>query len=166
MADSRDESDRLAALAACAVMDTPREGAFDCIVFTVAQLFRVPMALLALVDDSRVWAKASVGPISRDIARSKSLCTAVVEGKTLIVAEDATVDPRFASQAAVAPQDRIRFFAGAPLKGPDDYVVGALCVFDHHTRTVPERQQAQLLQFAAQTSELLRSRIAGGIRPG
>ena len=99
----------MAALAACAVLDTGREAAFDSIVFTVAQLFRAPMAMLTLIDSSRVWAKATVGPLVREWARHEVFCNAFVvddldgvlakaaaEGVAAIGREDGDENGRFA----------------------------------------------------------------------
>ena len=156
---AKDESARLAALASSAIMHTPREAAFDNIVFTAAQLFRVPIAVLALVDDKVAWAKSLVGPMPVEQPRNQALCTPVVETGQLLVVEDTTVDARFAALANQMDELPLRFFAAAPLFGPDRQPVGALAVFDRHPRNVPERQQAQLVQLAQEAGELLRLRV-------
>ena len=156
---AKDESARLAALASCAIMHTPREAAFDNIVFTAAQLFRVPVAVLALVDDKVAWAKALVGPMPVERPRGRTLCTQVIETGQLLVIEDTTVDARFAALATQMDEQPLRFFAGAPLFGPGRQPVGALAVFDRHPRTAPERQQVQLVQLAQEAGELLRLRV-------
>ena len=157
----KDEDARLAALKSCAVMHTPREAAFDHIVFTAAQLFRVPIAMLALVDDRVVWAKSQVGPMAQERPRAETICTQVVEAGQLLVIEDTTVDARFLHLPSLHEEPPLRFFAGAPLLGPDRQTIGTLAVFDHHPRTVSERQQAQLAQLAHEAGELLRLRVPG-----
>lgn len=156
---SRDEARRVAALDACSVLGTVREAAFDSIVFTVAQLFRVPMASLTLVDRERVWCKAAVGRLPMDVARLESFSQHVVDARELLVVEDATQDARFSSLPFVVEPPHIRFLVGAPLIGPNDQVVGALCAMDLLPRGAPERQQSQLLQLAHEGSELLRMRV-------
>ncbi len=155
----RDERARLASLVACAVMDTPREAAFDNIVFTLAQLFRVPIALLTLVGETRVWAKALVGPISPEWVRSETFCQFIVESETILIVEDAAADPRFAVLSGVRDEPYVRFMAGAPVLGPDRHVIGTLCAIDRLPRTVTDRQRANLLTLAAQAGELLRLRV-------
>ena len=157
--EARDERERLAALAACAIMDTPRESAFDNLVFTAAQLFRVPMAMLTLVGDTRVWVKSCVGPLPREWDRSNSFCHMVVESDQLLIVEDATTDSRFARTPGVMEPPHIRFCASAPLHGPSQHVIGALCVVDLHPRSVPDRQKTQLQQLAREAGELLRMRV-------
>lgn len=158
---AKDESARLAALASCAIMHTPRESAFDNIVFTAAQLFRAPVAILSLVDDKVAWAKAYVGPVPIERPRDETLCAQVVEAGQLLVIEDTTVDARFAALAPSLDGLQLRFFAGAPLFGPGRQPVGALAVFDRHPRNVPERQQVHLVQLAHEAGELLRLRVPG-----
>ena len=140
-------------------MHTPREASFDNIVFTAAQLFRVPAAVLMLVDDKVAWAKSMVGLMPVEWPRNQTLCTQVVETGQLLVIEDTTVDARFAALASPLNEQPLRFFAGAPLFGPGRQPVGALAVFDRHPRTVPERQQIQLMQLAQEAGELLRLRV-------
>ena len=155
------EAARLAALAACDVLYTGREPAFDNVVFTLAQMFRVPMAMLTLVSQDRVWAKAKVGALQAEWQRTETFCRVVVEAGEVLIVEDASLDPRFATMACVLDEPRIRFCASAPLHGPGGHAIGALCALDRHARTVPDRQRSQLVQIAHEASELLRIRVPG-----
>ena len=157
--EARDERERLAALEACAIMDTPREPAFDNLVFTAAQLFRVPMAMLTLIGSTRVWVKACVGPLPTEWDRPHSFCQIVVDTNQMLIVEDATSDGRFTQTAGVLTPPHIRFCASAPLHGPSQHVIGALCVVDRHPRSVPDRQKIQLMQLAREAGELLRMRV-------
>lgn len=155
----RDEGSRLAALAACAILDTPRETPFDNIVFTTAQLFRAPMAALTLVDADRVWVKAAVGPIGKEFARASSFCQYIIESSAITIVEDATLDPRFAMLPIVTGGPRIRFVAGVPLRGPGGHLIGTLCAFDRQPRSVAHTQRVHLAQLAVEASELLCLRV-------
>ena len=152
------EQRRLAAVSACGVLDTPREPAFDNIVFVAAQLFRVPMAKLAVVAEDRVWLKASVGRLRQNIPRTEAFCPAVIERGELLVVEDALSDNRFTTLPMVATDPHVRFYAGVPLHGPERQLVGTLSVLDTHPRTVPERARNQLLQLALEAETLLNQR--------
>lgn len=154
-----DEDARLAALAACAVMHTPRETRFDNLVFTAAQLLRTPLAILSLVSADRVWIKASVGPIAKEWSRQASFCHYVIQSNEVTIVEDASTHPQFAALACVAGDAAIRFVAGAPLRGPGKHHIGALCAFDRSPRTLSETQRRQLIQLAIEASELLCLRV-------
>ena len=153
------EQRRLAALAACNVLDTPREPSFDNIVFITAQLFRVPMAQLAFVTENRVWLKASVGRLQQNVPREAAFCPAVIGLNALLVVEDAFTDQRFAQLPMVTAQPPVRFYAGVPLHGPQAQVVGTLSVLDNAPRTVPDRARNQLLQLAGEVDALLNQRV-------
>lgn len=155
---SDQEVARLKAVHACVVIDTPRETSFDSIVFTAAQLFRVPMAMLAIVDEDRVWLKSSVGPLPKEWARRQSLCTLVVETGQMLVVEDTLADSRYSQVAMVGGPPNVRFYAGIPLLGPENLPIGTLSVLDRMPRTVPERARTQLQQLAREAQGLLKRR--------
>ena len=152
------EQRRLAAVEACEVLDTPREAAFDNIVFIAAQLFRVPMAKLAVVAKDRVWIKASVGRLPQNLPLNAAFCHTVVETGNVLVIEDALSDQRFAKFPMVAAPPHVRFYAGVPLHGPGAEIVGTLSVLDNAPRTVPDRARSQLLQLAREAEVLLSQR--------
>ena len=114
------EQRRLAAVDACEMLDTPREAAFDNIVFIADQLFRGPMAKLAVVARDRVWIKAGVGRLPQNTPLKAAFCQAVVETGSLLVVEDALTDQRFANLPMVATPPHVRFYAGVPLHAPGD----------------------------------------------
>ncbi len=157
-----DEEARLAALAACSIVGTPREPAFDGIVFTAAQLFRVPIAMVTMIGAKTVWSKAGVGPIAQTSDREQSFCSWLVGRRDVLIVEDAVNDGRFARLDSVVREPRVRFCAAAPVFSADGYVVGCISVQDRHPRSVPDRQRFQLQQLARDVGELLRVRLKFG----
>jgi hypothetical protein len=55
------EVDRLAALRAYGVLDTPREAAFDEITEVASLVCKAPIALVSFVEDTRQFFKSEVG---------------------------------------------------------------------------------------------------------
>lgn len=155
---SEDEIARLRAVNACGVIDTPRESSFDSIVFTAAQLFRVPMAMLAIVTRDRVWLKSCVGPLPPEWPRHESFCTVVVDRNQMLVVEDTTIDSKYAQAPMVGNAPNVRFYAGIPILGAGNQPIGTLSVLDRHPRTVPERARTQLQQLAREAEDLLKRR--------
>jgi PAS domain S-box-containing protein len=129
------EAKRLEALLALGILDTPREERFDRITRTAVRLFGMPKSFLALVDETRAWVKASFGTDILEVPREASIGGLAIESDTPLVVPDTSAHPRFADHPLVVGPDRIRSLVANPLRTPDGYPVGALCVMDtepHH----------------------------------
>ncbi|MDY7231376.1 ATP-binding protein [Hyalangium rubrum] len=145
-----DEPRRLQALHRLCLLDTPAELRFDRIVRTAAQVFRVPMALVSLVDGERQWFKARVGLDGADsTSRSVSFCGHAILTPDTFVVLDALKDPRFFDNPFVTGAPHVRFYAGHPVRAPDGSAVGTLCLLDSKVRDFSEEQCKLLVDMAA-----------------
>src|SRR5690349_14509513 len=115
--DSAHERDRLAALSAYGVMDTPPERDYDDIAELAASLCGTPIALVSLVDSERQWFKARVGLEAWETDRESSFCAHDLDGDEIMEVPDARVDRRFVDNPLVTGDPFVRFYAGAPLIG-------------------------------------------------
>ena len=128
------EADRVAALYEYAILDTPREDAFDNVVRLIARVFDAPIAVVNLIDIDRQWFKAEVGLGVRETPLETSFCAhALLQSEGMVVA-DATTDPRFACNPLVTGDANLRFYAGRLLVTPDGLPLGTLCVLDDKPR--------------------------------
>lgn len=134
------ESQRLAALRACAILDTAPHPAFDCLTRAAALAFDAPIALVALIDADRQWFKSVLGMTVRETPRSISFCSHTIEGFEPMVVPDATRDARFVHSPLVTGPPHVRFYAGAPLIDQDGYALGTLCILDTRPRSLPSEQ--------------------------
>lgn len=139
-----DEADRLAALRALDVLDTPAEPALDDIVKIVSELCKVPIALISLVDAERQWFKAKVGIDAAETSRDLAFCAHAILQPDLFVVPDTHQDPRFADNPFVTGAPNVRFYAGAPLRLPDGHPIGTLCAIDSVPRTLSPDARAAL----------------------
>jgi GAF domain-containing protein len=130
------EAERLAALYALLILDTPPEQRFDRIVTFAAGEFDVPVALLTLVDRDRQWFKASTGIAACETRRDISFCGHAILQPEIMVVPDARLDERFADNPLVTGETGIRFYAGAPLILPSGAALGTLCLIDRRPRTL------------------------------
>jgi len=140
----RDEADRMRALHALGILDTPPEAAFDDLVKLTARLLDVPTVVLNLVDERRQWAKAGVNHLP-SAPREHSFCSHAILGDDVMVVPDARRDPRFADNPTVA--GGLRFYWGAPLRA-DGHRVGTLCVAGDRPRT-PGAEELETLGVLA-----------------
>ena len=69
-----DEAERLLALYSTRILDTEPEEEFDRITRIAAQLLKVPIALVSLVDTERQWFKSKVGLDVTQTRRDISFC--------------------------------------------------------------------------------------------
>lgn len=130
-----DEAERLAALRALLILDTPPEERFDRIVQFAAGEFDVPMAMISLVDRDRQWFKSRVGfDAVCETHRDVSFCAHAVHSGELLLVPDARRDVRFHDNPVVVSGPRVRFYAGAPLALKNGAVMGTLCVLDTRER--------------------------------
>lgn len=157
------ETDRLAALYALDILDSPAEEDFDDIVKLASNVCDAPMSLVSLVDTDRQWFKARVGTDLTETDRDISFCAHAVLGRDLLVVPDATKDRRFADNPLVDQEGGIRFYAGAPLLTSDGFTLGTLCVLDREPRRLDIEQLQALRALARQVTsqmELRRHAVA------
>ena len=133
------EGERLQALGALRILDTPPEERFDRITSLAARVLRVPKAYISMVDGDREWLKSQVGMQTQQNPRDMSFCGHVILGDRPMVLADATADPRFRDNPLSDGPDGIRAYAGVPLTSEGGYNVGAFCVADHRVRSVQRR---------------------------
>ena len=141
-----DERARLRALDALQVLDTPREERFDRLVELVKELFRVPVVAVTLIDEERLWAKASTGLPVSSIPRRDSVCTVTIERDEPLVVPDLTSDTRFNGSPTLAGSG-LKFYAGQPLHA-GDHQVGVLCVMGYEEREM-DAAELRLLRTLA-----------------
>jgi diguanylate cyclase (GGDEF)-like protein len=147
--DANAEFERLNALRRYAILDTPPEGVFDRITALAAEMLEVPVAVVSIVDTSRVWMKSLHGPFPhREIGRLPALCGAAIGHDGVYVVENASADPRTQEHPLVAGPFGLEFYAGVPLRTHDGHVLGMLSCMDTRPRGAT-RQQLRLLETLA-----------------
>ena len=90
------EVNRVAALHALQVLDTPAEGEFDALVRAAALVCGVPIALISLIDNDRQWFKARMGLDATETPRNLAFCAHAILDEQIFEVPNALKDPRFA----------------------------------------------------------------------
>ena len=130
--------DRLLALRATGLLDTPPEETFDRLTRLASRILRVPVSLISLVDAERQFFKSQIGlPAPYDTTRqtplTHSFCQHVVLNDDVLLVRDAKADPRVCDNLAVRDLNVIAYL-GVPLRMPDGSVLGSLCAIDSEGR--------------------------------
>lgn len=151
-----DEPHRLDTLASYRIMDTVPDAMFDNLVQLAAQHFEVPVSLVSFVDAGRQWFKASVGLDVTETPREAAFCAhAILQPNEVFVIEDASGDPRFATNPLVTGDPAIRFYAGAPIRAENGQPLGTFCVIDNKARRLDAAGRRFLSNLAASAGSIL-----------
>jgi PAS domain S-box-containing protein len=157
-----DEAERMRALRACDVLDTPPEAEFDRLAELAASLLGTPISTVTLVDEARQWFKARVGLDAAETPRDVAFCAHAILGDDVFVVPDATADSRFSGNPLVLGAPHVRAYAGAPLVTSDGHRVGTICAIDTQPHEFPPHALLVLKGLAAVASQQLdlRRRVA------
>lgn len=137
------DSQRIETLKKYKILNTAPEYSFDNLAKLATQIFKVPIALISLVDKEQVFFKANIGlGTVQTIPRGLSLCSVAILSPDLTVFENTTEEPSLPKYPDHTGDADIKFYAGAPLTTPDGFLIGTLCIQDKTPRifSVAERE--------------------------
>ncbi len=154
------EAERMAAVRRFDVLDTPPDGAFDRITALAARRFGVPIAIISIVDEDRIWFKSHHGLPVEQIDRAPGLCASAILGDEPYLLPDASIDPRSLANPLVAGEFGLRFYAGVPLTTSDGYKLGTLCVIDQEPRSIDQSQIDDLKDLASVAMDHMELRLS------
>ncbi len=154
------EPQRLVALRALGIMDSPPETAYDEIAELAAQICGCPIGYISFVDDDRRWLKARYGLPAEvtNAPRGATVCSTTICGAEMFVVPDMTQDSRFDRIAMVVGEPHCRFYCGVPLITNEGYALGTLCILDFEPRRLTFEQMEALRRLSRQVLTLLELR--------
>lgn len=132
-----------------------RDNELQAIVENAAKICHAKIALITLIDDDTQHVIFKNDCNFDQTKRIDAFCNYVVETNESFHVENALLDARFASNPLVTGDPHIRFYAGTPLKTPDGYTIGSLCVIDAVPRLLTENQTTTLSILANQVVYLM-----------
>ena len=153
------EAERLQALAKFALLDTAPEPEFERITAHAARIFRVPLALVSLVDADRQWFKSHHGTTLCETPRDHAFCAHTIFENWPLVVSDTRLDARFAGNPFVTGEPFVRFYAGAPLTTREGANIGSLCLLDTLPRSFSEADQDSLAELAGRVMAAIEARL-------
>ncbi|MEF2553369.1 HWE histidine kinase domain-containing protein [Aurantimonas sp. A2-1-M11] len=154
------EAERLDALQAYRILDTPREEEFDDLARIASEVCGTPIAVVNFVSDTRQFFKAEVGLGVRETPVDISFCRHALLAEEMMIVPDATRDPRFDGNPLVHGEPYLRFYAGVLVKSAEGLPLGTMCVLDHMPRELDDHQIRTLRLLARQVSTQLELRLS------
>ena len=147
-----DERKRLAALQRAELLDTPPEEVFDRLTQLAAELLRVPVAVVSLVDADREFFKSAVGlPAGlrerRETPRENSLAQIAMMAETPIAIEDAREHP-LVKDNPIVPEWGVISYAAVPIRTHDGLALGSVYVADRVPRAWTDNEIIALSTIA------------------
>ena len=154
-----DDARRLRSLRAYDVLPTLTEPLFDEFVALTAQVFSLPISLIAVVEENDVYYPANHGlPGNDQQPRVEALCSTAIQQARTVVYHDLALessDSLTEEAAHAAKSKELRFYAGALLRLPDQRLLGTLCIIDRQPRIFSAEEQRVLDHLAALVSKAI-----------
>src|SRR5690606_20104838 len=159
---AENEPERLAALHELQLLQPETLLIYQQYIEEACQAFNVKYAQISLVDEKWVNTPASPladenqNPIEARIPREESICTHLVHQNEALIIEDIDRDPRFTHNPELN-RNKIKFYAGVPLRTKQGVVLGSFCVLDKQVRQMSEDDLLLLNQLADDLIQTLTS---------
>lgn len=155
------DPDRLRAVYATGLLDSPPEEMYDRITRAAADALQAPFSLISVIDVDRLYLKSEIGVVGHAVEEKqapleRSLCQYAVANGTPLVLADARLDPTFKNHPVVR-EGSVVAYLGIPLLDHDRNAVGALCVYD----TKPRLWATGHIQILSDLAKLTADRIFG-----
>ncbi|TXT08917.1 hypothetical protein VHUM_02391 [Vanrija humicola] len=146
------EKERLKALYSYNIWHTAGDPNFDRIVHMAKLVFNTRLVLLNFIDSDTQWLKSQTAFARPERARNQTMSAHAILNNSPepFVVLDTDSDWRFMNNPHVLEEPHVRFYAGAPLRTPDGYNLGTLCLLDDKPREeFTPRSRHILKEFAA-----------------
>ncbi|MEO7336111.1 MAG: GAF domain-containing protein [Caldimonas sp.] len=148
---------RIAALQALSILDTPPEEGFDALTTLAALVCEAPVAIISLIDGERLWFKSVYGVDARTIPSEHSFCVECANSREVLQVTNARDDARFSEIGLVTGPLQVQFYAGAPIMFGGS-AIGTICVLDSVIRELKPGTIHALKEMAKIAASMLRAR--------
>lgn len=148
MPNRNSETQRIAALKNYYILETLPEKEFDQLTDLAASICHMPISMLSIVDEKRLWFKSSHGFNKKDADPDLAFCHHTILQPDILEVADTLLDRRFSQNPYVVEAPHIRFYAGCPVTDPAGINLGSICVVDQKPGLLSESQRNSLKTLA------------------
>lgn len=156
-----DESTRLAAIEHGNLMKLGNSEELDVLCKLAAREMGCSTSVVTIVGQHEQVVLASNHKEMKQshLPRQETFCQHTVMGDAPLLVPHPEADVRFQSIAARTQGGRdYRFYAGFPIRGENDAVVGAICVLDEQSHSVSQAQYSAMQRLAATASKVVKQK--------
>lgn len=141
------EDERLEALSQYESLeiDPEQEEAFDRLAKLAAQICDVPIVFINLVGQDKQFNKACFGFQGGTERRDTSFCQFTIMQDGIYEIHDAKNHKLFHENPYVLGDFNLGYYAGIPLKSPQGFNIGTLCLIDHEPNALTKSQKQALV---------------------
>lgn len=151
------EERRLQAVQCYNLLDTLPEEEFDHITQLTVSIFKVPIAIISLMDKDRQWYKSKIGLPINEVSRELSFCNYTMLQTEMLEVEDTTKDERFSAHPMVQMDQGVRFYAGYPIIDDEGFVLGTFCIVGYEPRKLTPEETNTFLLLAHSATSLIKN---------
>lgn len=151
---SSDEFERLNNLKRYSVIGSNQNATFDQLTHLASTLCDTPVALISFLDSETQMVESSIGVQVDAFSRKVSACNVTIAQEGLIEIHDLK-DEEFLPYNEFLKNAGFRFYAGLPIKSPEGFNIGTICVLDYVARKLTPEQVVALTQIRQQIEDLI-----------
>jgi len=119
------------------------------IIKLASEICNTSVSLIDIIDQSSQRTIVTYGDWpEQEIPRERSICDNIVVDNEMLILNNVSEHPKISARLSDEDKEKIQFYAGAPLKSPEGYNLGALCVIDSEPKSLSEFQQESLQTLA------------------
>lgn len=127
---AKNETNRVQQLKLLKILEAANSVELDNITRLTAHFFKVPMALVALVDNQQVVFKSNYGLKSSDVARELSIHSFATNQNEPFIIRDLRVDVRFYDNELIQKSPQTVFYMGQTILSKKGLPLGTLAIID------------------------------------
>lgn len=125
-----------------------RDQVFDRLASLAAEICKVSSVYIKLITDDAQYVKAVYGAVWDENPGKLGICQHTVEQDDILEIADSEEHELFKKHPELNASGTIGFYAGVPLKTPDGYNIGTLCLVDKKPGRLTESQKEALKTLA------------------
>ncbi|WP_160599880.1 sensor domain-containing phosphodiesterase [Allopontixanthobacter confluentis] len=103
---------------------------FDQITELCVELFHSSVSLISFMDAERQWYLSTCGVDLIEVPRDVAICNYPISTGCSLVVPRLASDERFSNNPLVACEGGIQSYMGCPVRGPNQVIIGTVCVVD------------------------------------